>query len=443
MTSNLMEMAKKAALLTKKAGADDARISTTRSREVSVEWRDGKLDRIQENTRQSLTVTLYVAGRYSVNSTSDLREEAVRRYVENAVAATKYLAKDPHRRLPDPERYKGMVTDDLHIYDSGIRTVTPESRLETAEALEQASREGVGAERIISVTSSVSDYEYESVCVATNGLEASEIGTSTWRGTSVSIRDEGDRKPQGGSYGGGTYLADLPAPAVLGPDALRRAVDQLGSKQVATGKYVVVVENRAAPTLSRHLISPLYGSALQQKASFMENRLGTAVASARLAIVSDPHLKGGLSSTAWDSEGMATVRRPVFDKGVLKTYFLDTYYASKLDMTPTSGSATNLIWTGGDSDGAALIKTMKKGIYITGFLGGNSNSTTGDFSLGIRGFYVENGAIVHPVSEMNMAGNHLELWKNLVEVGNDPWPYASNRTPSLKFENVQCSGSRA
>ena len=440
---DLMTVAKDAAQYAKKAGADDARISMTRSRDVSVEWRDGKLDRIQENTKQSLTITLFVDGRYSVNSTSDLRPEAVEKYIANGVLATKYLAEDPHRHLPDPARYEGMISKDLGIYDTQIPTVSPKSRLDTAKALEEASRTGEGSDRIISVTSAVSDYEYESVCIATNGLEASEIGTSTWRSASVSIRDEGDRKPRGGSYGGGTHLTDLPDPATIGPDALKRAVEQLGSKQVPTDTYTVVVENRAAPTLSRHLFSALSGGALQQKASFLEGMRGKSVATKRLSVISDPHLKGGLSSTAWDSEGMATRQRPVFESGVLKTYFLDTYYASKLDMVPTSGSAANLVWQGGDRDAQAIIKSVKKGIFVTSFLGGNSNGTTGDFSLGIKGFYIEEGRIAHPVSEMNMAGNHLILWKQLAQVGNDPWPYSSNRTPTLVFEKVQCSGSKA
>lgn len=442
MTKQLVELAKSAALSAKKAGANDARISLSRSRDVSVEWRDGKLDRIQENTKQSLSITIYVDSKYSVNSTSDLRPESIDAYIKKAVEATKYLAKDPHRHLPDPKRYQGMTTADLRIYDKNVETVTPENRLEVAHALETAAREGEGKDRIISVTTSVSDYEYESVCVATNGLEASEKGTSTWRTASVSIRDEGDRKPRGGDYGGGTHLTDLPAPALIGKKALQRAVEQLGSKQVATGKYTILVENRAAPTLSRHLFSPLSGGALQQKASYMEAKLGKQVGSKQLFVVSEPHLEGGLGTTAWDSEGMSTIRRPVFENGVLKTYFLDTYYASKLGMEPTSGSTTNLVWQGGKHTLEEMIKDTQKGILITSFLGGNSNSTTGDFSLGIKGFYIEKGKISQPVSEMNMAGNHLELWNHLVELGCDPWPYSSNRTPTLRFEDVQCSGGK-
>jgi PmbA protein len=140
---------------------------------------------------------------------------------------------------------------------------------------------------------------------------------------------------------------------------------------------------------------------------------------------------------------MATAKLPVFEKGVLKTFLLDTYYASKLGVAPTTGGFANLIWSAGKRDAAQMIKRIKKGIFINSFLGGNSNDTTGDFSLGIRGFYILNGEPVHPISEMNLAGNHLSFWNALQEIGADPWPYSSNRAPSLRFEHVQCSGGES
>lgn len=438
----LMELAKSAAKAATDAGASDARITASRSRDVTVEWRDKKLDRIRESTKQSLTVTLFVDGRYSVNNTSDVRDASVKKYVEDAVRATRYLAPDKHRFLPDPKRYEGMVTDDLEIYDPAIQAVSPQQRLAVAAELEEAARTGGDASLIASVTSEVSDYEYRSVCLNTNGLEAGEQGTSTWRSCSVSVKDRDDRRPRGSAYGGGTFAEDLPPCGEVGRDAYKKAVEQMGSRQADTGRYEVIVLNRATPTLSRHLFAPLFGGALQQKRSFMDGKLGDRVAAEILTVTSNPHLKRGLASTAWDSEGMATQPLAVVDRGLLKTFFLDTYYASKLGMSPTTGDPTNIVWKGGKRDSDAMVSGATRAILITGFLGGNSNSTTGDFSLGIKGFLIEKGEVIHPISEMNMAGNHLSLWKDLAEVGSDPWPYASNRAPTLRFSNVQCSGSK-
>ncbi len=139
---------------------------------------------------------------------------------------------------------------------------------------------------------------------------------------------------------------------------------------------------------------------------------------------------------------MATTKRKVFDQGMLRTYFINTYYASKLGVKPTSGSFSNLVWGKGSRDAQGMIAGLDEGIYVTSFLGGNSNRTTGDFSMGIKGFYIKDGKIVHPVSEMNIAGNHLELWDHLVEVGSDPWRYSSMRVPTLCFSDVSCSGSQ-
>ncbi len=438
---SLHDLTKRAAQVATKAGASDARVFASRSRGVVVEWRDGKLDRIRESTTQGLHIELYVDGRYSGNATSDIREEAVKKYVENAVENTRYLAPDTYRRLPDPSKYQNPTKADLETVDGTVGKVTPDERLAVAKNIEDAARAGDDDNRIVSVTSSVSDSDDLWVGFATNGFEAREESTSFYRGVSVSISGKNGKKPMGTSYGVTCFYSDLPSEASIGKRALERAIGQLGSRQVGTGHYEVIIENRAAPTLARHLLSPLFGGALQQKRSFMDGKLGTKVGSDRLTLTSDPHLARGLGSAAWDDEGMVTKKRNVFEKGVLKTFFLNTYYASKLGVDPTTGGVSNLVWEGGDRSAQKMIEDTAEGIFVTSFLGGNSNATTGDFSLGIKGYYIKDGVILHPVSEMNMAGNHLSFWKKLAEVGNDPWGYSSNRTPALRFSDIQCSGT--
>src|SRR5262249_49186086 len=124
----------------------------------------------------------------------------------------------------------------------------------------------------------------------------------------------------------------------------------------------------------------------------------------------------------------------------LKSYYVDNYYGRKLGMQPTTRGTSNLIWKLGSKGRDALLADMKDGMLITGFLGGNSNSTTGDFSLGVQGFRVHGGRIAEPIGEMNISGNHLQLWPKLKAVGNDPYPYSSARTPTLVFEGVQFAG---
>jgi PmbA protein len=158
-------------------------------------------------------------------------------------------------------------------------------------------------------------------------------------------------------------------------------------------------------------------------------------------VTDDPHVPEGLGTRTFDGEGMTTRPRVIFENGVLRDYYLDTYYAKKLGKTPTSGARTNLIWRTGNRNIEELIGQMGTGLLVTGFNGGNSNSATGDFSFGIQGLWVDDGKIVEPVSEMNLSGNHLTFWRKLVELGSDRFMSSSNQRPSLRFEKVQFSGT--
>jgi PmbA protein len=131
----------------------------------------------------------------------------------------------------------------------------------------------------------------------------------------------------------------------------------------------------------------------------------------------------------------------VFERGVLRSYYVDTYYGRKLGMAPTTRGASNLAWRLGARSRDGLVADAGEGILVSGFLGGNSNGTTGDFSLGAQGFRIRGGRLAEPVGEMNVSGNHLELWTRLEAVGDDPYPYSASRTPTLVFEGVQFAGT--
>ena len=185
---------------------------------------------------------------------------------------------------------------------------------------------------------------------------------------------------------------------------------------------------------------PLSGSAIQQKQSYLIGKKGEKIGSDLMTITDDPFIVSGRGSRLFDNEGIATEKRAVVEKGVLKTYYIDTYYGKKLDMETTSGSTTNLVFKPGSKDLQGLLDDIDRGILVTGFNGGNNNGATGDFSYGIEGFLVEKGKLVQPVAEMNITGNFKQLWNDLVAVGSDVDPSRSWRLPSLVFDNVDFSG---
>jgi len=421
-------------------GAKEAAATFNRSRNVSLEWRDGKVEKINEATTRGLTLQLYVDGRYSQVSSSDLRPEALSTFIGDSISMTRVLAEDPFRTLPEPSLYEGRASVDLQLEDPAYPTVTPEQRRKAAQQMEEAARGVKGAEAILSVSTGFDDTRTESFRVASNGFEGARIDTVFFVSAQVSVKDVDGRRPEDYSFGGSRFLGEMPAVGEVGRQAAERAISRLGAKKPPSAVMTLVVDNRAAGRLMGALGGPLSGASLQQKRSFLEGKLGQAVGSPLLDVVDDPLIPKAFGSRLYDSEGLAAKRRPVFEKGVLRSYYIDTYYGKKLKVAPTSGGVSNLAWTLGAKPQAAILKDVGEGILVTSFLGGNSNGTTGDYSFGVQGFRIRGGERQEPVSEMNIAGNMLELLRKLTAVGDDPWPYSSMRTPTLVFEGVQFAG---
>jgi len=188
------------------------------------------------------------------------------------------------------------------------------------------------------------------------------------------------------------------------------------------------------------LISPISAAAIQQKSSYLDGMLNKSITSDVLSIVDDPFIQKGLGSRLFDGQAIASQKRTVIEKGILKTYFVDDYYGRKLGMKINGGSSSNFIFETGRKSFQETVRSLDKAIWVTSFNGGNSNSTTGDFSFGISGFLIEKGLIVKPINEMNISGNAKRFWKNLTEMVNDPYPYSKWQVPSMLFENISFSG---
>jgi PmbA protein len=254
------------------------------------------------------------------------------------------------------------------------------------------------------------------------------------------VKDADGRRPEEYDFAGARFVAEVPSTADIGRRAAERALSRLGSKKGESAAMTLVLDNRAAGRLIGALVQPLTGAALQQKRSFLEGKVGQPIGSPLFDVADDPLIPRAFGSRLWDGEGLAAKRMPVFEKGVLRSYYLDTYYAKKLGLSPTTGGPSNASWTLGTKSQSEILKDVGEGLLVTGFIGGNSNGTTGDYSFGIQGFRIRGGQRAEPVSEMNIAGNLLDLMKKLTAVGNDPWPYSSMRTPTLVFEGIQVAG---
>lgn len=434
---NKLELAKWAAETAKKYGASQTKVEVYNSRDVEIEVRDSKIEKLKETTQNSLSLNIYLDNKYSGHSTNDLRKETLEPFIKEAVAATKYLSADEFRSLPDPKYYPKEKGEDLGVLDKNHETLTSDKRIELAEKVEKIAKSE--SDKIISATGNIYDSSYSSAMVLSNGFEGEREATYYSIGSSVTAKDN-DARPEDWCYKGTRFIDKLPTPDEIGKEAAMRALRKIGQKKIESGKFDMLVENRTAGRLIGMMIGPMSARSLQQKSSYLEGMLGKQIASDKLTLIDNPFIKGGFGSRFYDGDGIATQKRVMIEKGVLKNYYIDNYYGKKLGMEPTTGGTTNLEFEYGDKSLEALIKSIDKGILVTGFNGGNSNGTTGDFSFGISGMLIEKGILVKPVYEMNITGNAKDFWKKLVEVGNDVNIYSSWRSGSLLFEDIYFAG---
>jgi len=418
-------------------GAQEVSVNVFNSVSSSVEVRDMKIDKLEQANQAGMSISIMVDKKYSANSTNRLNDKGeLIRFIEDAIEGTRFLSEDKFRALPDAELYYKGGGADLKVYDSEYEHIDPQVKIDLAFAVE---KEVLGSdEKIISMTASYSDSTSRGVMVTSNGFEGDGEKSSFSVYASVSVDGE-DARPQSGWGESSIYFNKLDTQGIA-KTALNRAKRKIGQKKIASGKMTMIVENRFAPQLLGPLLAALNGSSIQQRNSFLIDSMHKQVASEKLTVIDDPTIISGRGSKHFDTEGLAVSKRTIFDKGILKSFYIDTYYGRKLGMNPTSGGITNLVIKTGIKTPGEILASIDRGILVTGFNGGNANGSTGDFSYGIEGFLIENGKETLPVSEMNITGNMKKLWMNLTETGNDPYKNSSWMTPTLVFEDVEFSG---
>ena len=420
----------------RKSGAQEVSVSIDESRSNDIEIRNKQIDKLTESNRSSLNIDLYVDKKYSAHSTNRLKKEDLFKFIDEAIAATRFLAEDEFRKLPEPELYyKGGGTDP-GLLDTSLEKVDARTKIDMANQIQD---EAYGKdERIISVSSYYSDNVSNRVHVTSNGFRGDNARSDISLSADVSIKSTKGR-PSDYWYEQAQFMDKL-IKTGIGAKALDRVLKKMDPTKIKSGKYPMVVENRVVMNLLGPLYNALQGYSIYQKESFLAGKIDKPVASKLFTVYDDPDLPAGPGSRLFDYEGLAAVKRTIVEDGVLRNFYIDTYYGRKLKMKPTSGSSSNVIFKLGARDMAAMVSSMKKGILVTGFNGGNCNGSTGDFSYGIEGFLIENGKVVHPVNEMNITGNMNQVFFSLAEVGNDIRMGSSFRIPSMMFENIDFSG---
>ena len=426
--------------LARQLGADEVSAGVSHGAYSELTRRDGRIEEAKESRSLSASVELLVDDRYSTHSTSDLRPSALREFLERAVAATGFLEKDRNRRHPALDTL-GLADADLDLVDPTFSDGDPEPRRRRAEGLEAAVQTALCDQAVRSVTAYAWDGRSRRAVAYSNGFAAESERTNHGLAASVSLEEADGRLPEAWSSCSTVHAEDLWSIERLAEDLRTRGLSRLGGRPAPSGRYPMILDRKVVSRVLGTLLGPLSGGAIYEQRSCMADRLQTPVAAPSFSMWDEPLIARGAGSRLADGDGRPSVRRPIVDGGVLQTYFIDVYNGRRLGVEPTTGSASNLVVPPGEASVETLLTDLDQAIVVDGFLGGNANPTTGDFSFGIRGGLHARGERVAAVSEMNISGNILELMMRFVAAADDPWLLGSWRCPSLLFDDVQFSGS--
>ncbi|MEG3345880.1 metalloprotease PmbA [Pseudoalteromonas sp. B5MOD-1] len=422
----------------KKLGATAAEAAMSSTSGLSVSTRMGEVETIEFNQDGGLGISVYVGNNKGSASTADLNPKTLRTVVEKAIDIAKFTSDDSFNGIADKELLE-FAPQDLDLYHPW--EVSPEQGVEFCHQAEQAALNA--DERIVnSDGASFSSHQGLRVYGNSHGMIAGYPRTRHSISTMV-IGKEGEQMQRDSAYTIARHKDDLNDAAKVGLEAATETLAKLNSQKLGTMKVPVIFRADIANSLFGHLVSAIGGGALYRKSSFLLDSLGTKVFSDCVNISERPHLLKGLASSPFDAEGLKTVDREIIQGGELQTYLLASYAARKLSMAPTghAGGIHNWLVEQTHADLKALLKTMGTGLLVTELMGQGVNTVTGDYSRGAAGFWVENGEIQYPVSEITIAGNLKDMFKAVVGLGGDIERRGGIQTGSVLIEQMQVAGS--
>jgi PmbA protein len=417
------------------ATACSAEVSDGFGQAVTV--RQGEVETIEYNRDKGLGISVYIGQQRGSASTSDFSPQAVRDTVDAALNIARFTAVDECAGLPEAEL---LATEfpDLDLYHPWLLDV--DGAIELANRCEQAAFD---TDKRVKNSEGASVNVHESQFVYANSLGfVGGFPTSRHSISCSVIAGKNSAMQRDYWYSEARDPADLLSPEKIGRITAERTVRRLNARKISTMQVPVLFEAPIAASLLGHFVGAVSGGSLYRKSSFLLDQLGQPVFSSNIHIEDVPDIRKGLASGAFDGEGVKTQRRTIVENGVLQGYFLGTYSARKLGMRTTgnAGGTHNLIVKPGELDLQGLLKKMQRGLLVTELLGSGVNGVTGDYSRGAAGFWVEHGEIQYPVEEITIAGNLKEMYKHILEVGNDVLVQGSRQCGSILIENMTVAG---
>jgi PmbA protein len=451
----LSDAAQLAVELAKRAGADAAEVVVRDGSELTAKVRLGQPELVQEAGSRALGLRVLVGARRAVTYTSDLRRDALEALCKESVELAQLAEPDEFALPPDP-KLLAKSWPELDLYDPTIAEV------DAAWALKQA----IAGEDIARAHEKVTNSEGATWSRVLGGTAFATSGgfLGTYRGSFASFVVEplcddttdpkGPKKRNGYWWTASRFLAQLDSPEQVGAEAARRTAATIGSRKVETQECPIVFDPEVARSIVGTIFSVANGSSFWRKSTYLLGKEGHEVASKLVTIVDDPLIARAPGSRPFDGDGLPTRKNPIITNGVLAPVLCDVYSARKLGRQSTgsagrgvggnpSPTTSNMLMSAGPISRAELLKQTSKGLYVTSLMGFGFNPVTGDFSRGAQGFWIENGELTFPVSEVTIAANFDQILKRIDLVADDLEMRSSTVAPTFRVSHMMLAGTSA
>lgn len=433
-----------------KAGAADADAYVACGRETKVKVREGEVEELTQAGSKAMGIRVLVDKRTAVLYTSDFRLAGVRKLAKEAVALARQSGADEYAGFPEWTPPKTDPAAKLDLFDPALLADPMEAKIDRARRCEAAA-EAVSKKIKNTQGTGYSEGMSAVVLASTNGFEGRYQGS--WCSLST-VPIAMHKKERQTDYWSSVarHLEDLDASEEVGRVAAERSLARLGGSKPATREMPVVFDPTAASTILSHFASACYGSAVYREASFLRDALRQQVAPAHVTVVDDPLMPRGLGSQPFDGEGLPRKRNVLIKGGKLMRFLTDSYAARKLKKPRTHSAsrgvrggpgvgASNLYLAAGEHSPEEILASIKKGVFVTSFMGHGVNLVTGDYSRGATGFMIENGRLTKPLQGFTIAGNLKDMLADLEMVGDDLEFRGAIAAPTIKLKKMMVGGS--
>jgi PmbA protein len=442
------ELASRIVRLALECGATEAECTLAEGQEFSAQVRMRALETLKDAGSRRVGLRVLIGQRVGSSHTSDLSSTGVRQMVESALAVAAISTEDPYADLPDASEL-GSFAGDLRLYSNDIHEIDTPARVQAAMETEEAAL-SFDSRITNSEGASFSAHAGERVFANSRGFLGS-YKTSSCSLSATPVARQGDAMERDFWYSSARSHSKLDSPAAVGRRAAERTIRRLGSRKVPTQKVPVIFDSVTARSLLGNIFEAVEGDSIYRKASFLAGKLGERVASGNVTVIDDGTMPGLFGTSPFDDEGVPSRRTVVIDRGVLRSYLLNSYTARKLGLRTTANAARGVTGNAGVGHGnfflekgerspEEIVRGIQQGLYVTELIGHGVNVVTGDYSRGAAGLWIENGEFAYPVSEITVAANLRDMLMDVEAAGSDLEFRSSVASPTLLIREMTVSG---